>query len=184
MDASKNHGSLLGAIAEYTEILASDPRSPVFVQLSDAYRQLGMADDALHVARAGVQQLPNHTAGHILLGRLLAERNDSAGAMVSFETALSLDANALPALKGLARLHYQQGGYDAARTLLVKAAAICPADAMVRKALASLPQASAPASPSTAGSEPAAQQTGAPIATPTIAEIYERQGFPQRALGV
>jgi tetratricopeptide (TPR) repeat protein len=183
MIAAKDQGSLLGAIAEYTERLAKDPHETIFVPLSEAYRQLGLNDYALEVARTGVQHLPEFGPGHVLMGRLLVERGETAGAATCFERALSIDAGCLPALKGLSRIRYQQGEHDAARQLLQQAAALRPDDLMVRKALANLQAQHAAASTGAAG-EPAVKKGGAPIATPTIAEIFERQGLLQRALGV
>jgi tetratricopeptide (TPR) repeat protein len=185
MTSSIDHGSLLGSIAEYTELLARNPRDTVFIQLSEAYRQLGLADEALDIARSGVQNLPAFTPGHTLLGQLLAERGDMAGAIVSFEKALGIDADCFPALKGLARIRYQQGEREAARQLLQRAATLQPGDPVVAKVLASLPPQAADASPDPVVAEsPAEKKGGPPIATPTIAEIYERQGLLKRALGV
>jgi tetratricopeptide (TPR) repeat protein len=184
MISNSDYSSLLTSIAEFTERLAHDPRSSVFVPLSEAYQQLGMASDALEVARRGVQSLPGFGPGHTLLGRLLAEKGDIAGAVTSFERALSIDDQSLPALKGLARIRYQQGEHDAARHLLLKVLALKPDDSMVRKTLASLPP-QAPGAVANKASDPAVvKKDTAPISTPTIAEIYERQGLLQRALGV
>jgi tetratricopeptide (TPR) repeat protein len=178
MTAGKENGSLLGTIAEYTELLAQNPRATVFVPLSEAYRQLGLTDYALEIARTGVHNLPEFGPGHALVGRLLVERGETAGAVASFERALSIDTGCLPALKGLARIRHQQGEHGAARQLLQQAAALQPDDPVVRKALASL------SSHEAAVAGPTAKKGRAPIATPTIAEIFERQGLLQRALGV
>lgn len=182
MMAGNDHGSLLGAIAEYTERLAQNPRATVFVPLSKAYRQLGMVDDAMAIARTGVQTIPEFSPGHTLLGRLLVEKGDAAGAIACFERALAIDNEDLPALKGLARIRYQQGEHEVARQLLLKASALKSDDPTVQQALASLPPQTRGTAHAPAG-EPA-QKVAAPIATPTIAEIYERQGFLKRALGV
>jgi tetratricopeptide (TPR) repeat protein len=172
---SQSHLSLLGKIAEYTEVLAENPRSTVFVPLSEAYRQIGMREEALQIVRHGVATLPRYSQGVFALGRLQAENGEIAEAVVSFERALALDSAHIGALKGLSKIRLQQGDKVAARNLLLRAAELQPGDEGIQKMLALL----GPASPS-----PGAKKAGAPIATPTIADIYIRQGFPRRALKV
>ena len=99
--------SLLGKIAGYTEILAKDPRSTIFVQLSEAYRQMGMLDDALEIASKGVRSLPSHAPGFTALGRIQAQRGARGEAVAAFEKAVELDRENLAALKGLASLKLQ-----------------------------------------------------------------------------
>ncbi len=181
--------SLLGKIAGYTEILAKDPRSTVFVPLCETYRQMGMLDDALQVARQGVKALPRYSPGHIALGRILAQRGDLAASMAAFEAALEMDRDNLTAIKGLAKVRMLNKQPDEARQLLLRGATINSEDEGVRKMLTSLgpvrskaavvPEASLPEeSPM---EKPAG---GEPIATSTIAEIYVRQGFLKRAMTV
>ncbi|PNU18909.1 hypothetical protein C2E25_15210 [Geothermobacter hydrogeniphilus] len=130
--------SLLGKIAGFTEILAKDPQSTVFVSLSEAYRQLGMLDDALEIAQKGTQHLPGFSPGYIVLGRILAQQGDLAKAALAFEQALAIEETSLQALKGLARTRYRQGYLDRARELLHKAEILNPHDPIVQKMLASI----------------------------------------------
>lgn len=181
--------SLLGKIAAYTEILAKDPRSTVFVPLSETYRQMGMLDDALQIARQGVAALPRYCPGHISLGRILAQRGDLSRAIVAFEAALEIERDNLTAIKGLAKVRMLNSQPDEALQILLRGATINPGDEGVRKMLASLgpvhsrgavvPEASLP-------EEPPLEKTaeGEPIATSTIAEIYVRQGLLKRAMKV
>jgi tetratricopeptide (TPR) repeat protein len=186
--------SLLGRIAGYTEILAKDPHSTIFVQLSETYRQMGMLDDALEIASKGIQTHPTFASGYIALGRIQGQRGARAEAAAAFEKALELDGENLAALKGLAGLRLQSGDKEQARLLLLRVAAIKPDDAAVRKTLHSL--GGTPSAPRSAASNPlppksqpppsspSSPKAGAPISTPTIAEIYIKQGFPKRALKV
>jgi tetratricopeptide (TPR) repeat protein len=188
--------SLLGRIAGYTEILAKDPHSTIFVQLSETYRQMGMLDDALEIASKGIQAHPTYAPGHTVLGRIQGQRGARSEAVAAFEKALELDGENLAALKGLAGLRLQSGDKEQARLLLLRVAAIKPDDAAVKKTLNSLagtPSASRPAAnnplppksqPPSPPSSPSSPKAGAPISTPTIAEIYIKQGFPKRALKV
>ena len=47
----KGGGSLVGKISSYLQIVSKDPHSTAFVPLSEAYRQIGLLDDALEAAR-------------------------------------------------------------------------------------------------------------------------------------
>ncbi|HEX9872941.1 MAG TPA: tetratricopeptide repeat protein, partial [Deferrimonas sp.] len=166
--------SLLGKIAGYTEILAKDPRSTVFVPLSEAYRQMGMLDDALQIARQGVTALPRYCPGHISLGRVLAQRGDLNRAIAAFEAALAIEHDNLTAIKGLAKVRILNRQPEEALQILLRGATINPGDDGVRKMLASLgpvhsrgavvPEASLPDEPPM--EKPVA---GEPIATSTIA---------------
>jgi len=130
--------SLLGKIAGFTEILAKDPQSTVFVSLSEAYRQLGMLDDALEIAEKGTRRLPAFSPGFVALGRILAQQGDLGRAGNAFEQALGIEKDSLQALKGLARTRYRQGYLDQARELLLRAEELNPQDPVVQKMLSSL----------------------------------------------
>lgn len=180
--------SQLGKIAGYTEILSKDPHSTVFVPLSEAYRSMGMLDEAIEVAMRGNAAVPGYAPGYITLGRSLAERGRLGEADASFTRALQLEETNLQALKGLARVKMLQRLPEQARPLLVAACQLAPDDATITKMLASLgapppPPASPPA---TAAPVPAvaAVRNDVPIATVTVAEIYERQGLYRKAFKV
>ena len=187
MTTSSSSGSQLGLIAEYVETLAKDPRSPVFVPLSEIYRKMGFLDDAYQVASTGVRHLPGYAPGHVALGRVQSQCGDLVAASGSFSKALDLDADSLPALKGLARVKRQSGELTEARRLLERAVALAPNDETLSRILASLaPEEKAPAS--AAAPAPAARMArrahrppADPFTTVTIAEIYIRQGFLRRA---
>lgn len=195
MSNNKPDVSLLGKIAGYTEILAKDPRSTIFVPLCEAYRQMGMLDDALDIARKGVQALPSFGPGYTVLGRIQAQRGAIEEAITAFEIALESDAGSLAALRGLARIRLQRGEKELAMELLQRFVALKPDDEAARKMLASLGKASSPPprpelkSPAkiTVTAPPPSnlsKKAGEPISTPTIAEIYIKQGFPKRAMKV
>lgn len=196
MAATDQTISMLGKIAGYVEILSRDPHSTAFVSLAEVYRQMGMLDDAIEVAQKGVTALPQFSPGFTALGRIQAQRGHLPEARSAFERAHALDPGSLPALKGLARVAGMQGERERARELLEAARQLQPEDATVLKMLASLgpaPSAQPPApAPGGGGSraveaavEPSeVDDRQAPIATPTIAEIYVKQGLPQKALRV
>ncbi|MBW6512528.1 MAG: tetratricopeptide repeat protein [Desulfuromonadaceae bacterium] len=175
-------------IAECTELLATNRQSPVFVDLCEAYRQLGMLEDAASVARQGLALVPQSVPGLVSLGRVLAQQGDLSGAVDVFSNAVAIDGTAMPALTGLARVLVMQGNTLRAREVIQRAAQINPHDSTVKKILSALgnaampPPSATPAPPPPA--EPATEGHLDPIATLTIAELYERQGLVERALKV
>lgn len=179
-------GSLLGKIAGYVEILAKDPRSTVFVPLAESYRQMGLLDEALDVATKGVKALPSFSPGYAILGRIQIQLGNVDAAAAAFERALLIDPENLMSLKGLARVRMQQGGQAAALKLVRRAVALKPDDTVAQKMLAALavplktPDVAPPPGPVAVAEHPHAD----PISTPTIAEIYIRQGFFGRAMKV
>lgn len=177
--------SLLGKIAGYTEILSKDPRSTVFVPLSEAYRKMKMLDDAIAVASKGVAALPHYAPGHIALARAQAEHGLIDAAALSFENVLRIEEENLQGIKGLARVRMMQGRIADARTLLAKAKRLAPGDPQIDGMLDSLSHA-APGSDSAlpAGDAVAKHDAEAPIATATLAEIYVRQGLHRKAYNI
>lgn len=186
--------SMLGKIAGYVEILSRDPHSTVFVPLAEAYRQMGLLDDALEVARKGTAALPKFSPGYTSLGRIHAQRQELSEAEATFRQALELDPQSVPTLKGLARVYGIRGQKEQARGLLERARQLRPDDTAVAKMLAALGPAPA-VKPASSISSPAAPSPGeiaateaedvqAPIATATIAEIYVKQGMLSKAVQV
>jgi tetratricopeptide (TPR) repeat protein len=178
--------SLLGKIAGYIEILAKDPRSTVFVSLAESYRQMGLLDEARDVATRGVQTLPSFSPGYAILGRIHFQLGNVDAAVAAFERALLIDPENLMSLKGLARVRMLQGRAAEALKLVRRAVDIKPDDTVAQKMLSALgAQPPTPEVSSTARPAPAIAHSHAdPISTPTIAEIYIRQGFLGRAMKV
>lgn len=199
--------ALLGKMAGYIEMLVKDPHSTVFATLSDIYRTFGLHEEAVAVAQKGSEMLPSYVPGFIALGRALAEKGDPAGATEAYHRALALDPVNLAALTGLASSCLGCGQSEEALALLTRAQLIDPEDEVVRqlflivKKLATI---SSPAftSPSsfvstslhlpheivTDKKEPGERLAEVPllppIATATLADIYIKQGFPEKALKV
>lgn len=178
--------SLLGKIAGYTEILAKDPRSTVFVSLAEAYRQLGMLDDALEILDNGLANLPRFVPGYVAKGRVLAQKNQLADAALALEKALAIESDNLAAIKGLARVRYRQGYIDKARALVEKGLGIKADDEALRKMLASLGpcpaggeevESRSEATPGEEGSATTEEKEEPGILTATLAELYVRQGL-------
>lgn len=192
----KDSGSLIGKISSYLQIVSKDPHSTAFVPLAEAFRQIGLLDDALEAARLGTGMLPQFSPGFATLGRILGQMGHIDEAMGVFAKALSIDRQCLSALIGLARMHLVRGEREQARRILLQAAEFHPQDEMVENMLVALdlprpwvkklvvPLEEEPAVVATVDKEPAVIPGGEPIPTATLAEIYLKQGLPEQAIRV
>jgi tetratricopeptide (TPR) repeat protein len=193
----KGGGSLVGKISSYLQIVSKDPHSTAFVPLAEAYRQIGLLDDALEAARMGTAMLPHFSPGFATLGRIFGQMGRIDEAMSAYAQALSIDRQSQSALIGLARLHLVRGDRDHARRILLQAAEFHPQDEMVENMLVALDlprpwqkrPVATPIEDSAAGSVDAAKlaaepAAGEPIPTATLAEIYAKQGLRDQAARV
>lgn len=64
MIGKKNQSALL---AKYFNMYKKNPRSRVFAPLAEAFRKLGMHDDAFKILKDGIRNHPNYTLGYIVL---------------------------------------------------------------------------------------------------------------------
>lgn len=187
MTDSNQRSSLLGKIAAYTEILNKDPGSTIFVSLGEAYRKMGMLDDALQVIENGLEKYGDFSPAYIVRGRILCQQGDYAGSEQSFEQALQLDPDSLAALVGYARLKILIGQEPQAREVLLRARAISPADPVINKLLLSLPEpdpvkVEEPKFSDSEEDEPISGSSG--LASATLAELYLKQGLEDKALEI
>lgn len=184
--------SLLGKIAAYTEILSTDPRSTIFVSLSEAYRKMGMLDDAYAVAVKGLDHLPDYCPGHVVLARIKCQQGDLDGSEAAFRKALEIDSGSLAALVGFSRLYLLQDRKLDARKILLKARDLSPADPVINKLLLSLPEEAveviAPAPQVEPAQKPAAEEPEPappePLESATLAELYLKQGMATKAIDI
>ncbi len=192
MATASTGGSLISKIGSYLQIVAKDPSSTAFVPLAEAYRQIGLLDDALEAARLGTKMLPHFSPGFSTLGRILGQMGKIDEAMSSYAKAFSIDRQSQAALVGIARLHLIRGERDMARKILKQAEEFHPDDEKITDMLNALDlprpwaeikkaselQAVAPQSEATVDA------SGEPIPTATLAEIYVKQGLMDKALKV
>ena len=189
MTTANTGGSLIGKIGSYLQIVAKDPSSTAFVPLAEAYRQIGLLDDALEAARFGTEMLPHFSPGFSTMGRILGQMGRLDESMSAYARALSIDRQSQAALVGLSRLHLVRGERDQARKILQQAKEFHPDDEKINDMLVALdlPRPWAEIKQASIAHEqgPSHESApGEPIATATLAEIYVKQGLFNKALEV
>jgi tetratricopeptide (TPR) repeat protein len=63
-------------LAKYLGMYEKNPRSKVFAPLAEAYRNLGMIDNAFEILKAGLKVHPEYTMGHLVLGECYYDQNN------------------------------------------------------------------------------------------------------------
>lgn len=189
MTTASTGGSLIGKIGSYLQIVTKDPSSTAFVPLAEAYRQIGLLDDALEAARFGTEMLPHFSPGFSTMGRILGQMGRLDESMSAYARALSIDRQSQAALVGLSRLHLVRGERDQARKILQQAKEFHPDDEKINDMLVALdlPRPWAEIKQASIAHEQAPSHEsapGEPIATATLAEIYVKQGLFDKALEV
>jgi tetratricopeptide (TPR) repeat protein len=75
-------------IAELRKRLEKEPGSRLFAQLAEELRKDGELEEAIRVARTGLEGHPTYTSARMTLGRALLDTGDLAHARAEFETVL------------------------------------------------------------------------------------------------
>ena len=123
-------------IRSLTARVADEPGSLAFLELAEALRRRGQLDAAVKVARGGLTRYPGLADAHDLMGRILCDQGDLAGAFDAWADALRLDPMRTSALKGIAFLYHRAGDAPAAIEHLQRAAEVDPDDITIAQALA------------------------------------------------
>lgn len=110
-------------IRRWSEELARDPSSLVFLQLGEALRRQGQLEVALKIALRGLERHQRNVAAHDLVARIAVDRRDFSRAFVEWELVLRIEPSHLGAMKGLGYLCFHQGRLDEAEEYLNRAAA-------------------------------------------------------------
>ncbi|MBA2627737.1 MAG: tetratricopeptide repeat protein [Gemmatimonadales bacterium] len=142
-------------IRALTARLADEPSSLAFLELGEALRRRGQLDAAYKVVRGGLSRYPGLADAHDLLGRILGDQGDLAGAFDAWADALRFDPMRSGALKGIGFLYFRAGNVEAALEHLQRAADIDPDDLSIAQALARV-RAAERATPVPPQAEPAA----------------------------
>ena len=77
-------------VEKYQILLQKDPKSQVFAPLTEAYRKMGLVEEAFRIAVRGVQFNPNFAGGRIALAKVFLERDSLDSATIELEKAVEL----------------------------------------------------------------------------------------------
>ena len=105
----------------WSEQLASDPSSLVFLPLAETLRKRGQLDLARKVALRGLERHPHNADAHDQLARIYADSGELQSAYDEWDTVLRLSPGHVGAMKGMAFVRFQQGNLEEAERLLVQA---------------------------------------------------------------
>jgi hypothetical protein len=122
-------------IRRWSEDLAREPGSMVFLPLGDALRRRGQLEHAQKIATRGLERHPYDADAHDLLARIWADRGDVERAMDEWGAALQIAPSHAGALKGMGFAYFHAGRLVEAQQYLVAAAAAEPDDVTIVAAL-------------------------------------------------
>jgi tetratricopeptide (TPR) repeat protein len=142
-------------IRQWSEELARNPASLVFLQLGEALRRQGQTDVALKIVMRGMERHPSSADAHDLMARIAVDRREFDRAANEWEAVLRVAPEHVGAMKGLAYVAFQQGRLDDAERYLSGAAARGAGDD-VSAALDTVRRSSVDTVPSVDGSPPPA----------------------------
>lgn len=101
--------SFWAEIKKYEDMLAKDPRSYCFAPLAELYRKLGLLDDAVHVAKRGIEAHPEYVGGYMALGRTLFEMGLKDESKAALERVVKVTPDNFLAQKLLSQIYIEQG---------------------------------------------------------------------------
>jgi tetratricopeptide (TPR) repeat protein len=180
-------------ITLFEQRLAADPGGRAFLPLADLYRRDGRLADARRVLERGLEAHPDLVAARAALGRVLVELGDSDAARGALRRVLAADRDNLVALRLLAGDAGERGQWPEACELYERLLRLEPDDAAVRDGLLEARRAvdePTPGAPPAADATPVVDRPAArptspsPMGgfeTPTLAELYLRQGHLDKA---
>lgn len=149
-------------VRRWSDELARDPNSLVFLELGETLRRQRLLDVAHKIALRGLERHPQNADAHDLIARIAVDRGDLQTARERWTTVLQLVPRHAGALKGMGYLSFQEGRLSEAEQYLSNVAAtdgggderVTSALATVRRTSMSLPAVPEPGV-DTAGAEAA-----------------------------
>ena len=129
-------------IKKYEDILLNDPKSLCFAQLSELYRKSGLLDDAVDVAKRGIEAHPDYVGGHLSLGRAYFDKGQKADSRDVLERVVRLTPENYIAQKLLSQIYLEQNNVELAEKTLQTVLALNPDDVECRLSLEALSRSS------------------------------------------
>jgi tetratricopeptide (TPR) repeat protein len=123
------------SIERYEQMLAEDPRSRAFAPLAEAHRKAGRLDEAIRVARAGLEIHPVYSGGLVVLGRALYEKGELDNAAEILQKAVNETPESYLGQKFLGKVLMDRGENQAALNAFKAAYLLSPEDDEVERLL-------------------------------------------------
>ncbi|MDZ4677157.1 MAG: tetratricopeptide repeat protein [Oligoflexia bacterium] len=77
-------------VERYQLIYERDPQSKVFAPLAEAYRRMGLIDEAIDLAERGVKRHPHFASGRVALGKCFFQKREYQKALEELKIAADL----------------------------------------------------------------------------------------------
>ena len=122
-------------IRRWSDELARNPASMVFLPLGEALRTRGQIGVALRVAMRGLERHPYDADAHDLLARIYVDRGETEKALDEWDAAIRCSPSHPGALKGMGFVCFNQGRLADAERYLAEAAGATPEDEGLAMAL-------------------------------------------------
>lgn len=123
------------SIQRYEQMLAEDPKSRAFAPLAEAHRKAGRLDEAIKVARAGLEVHPGYSGGLVVLGRALYEKGELDNAAEILQKAVTETPESYLGQKFLGKVLIDKGERQGAMKALEAANLLSPEDEEVARLL-------------------------------------------------
>lgn len=92
-------------LTRYQSIYDKNPKSKVFAPLAEAYRKMGLLDEALKICTKGILSHPEFAGGHLALAKIFIEKNQLEKAIESLLCTTDLSPENILAHKLLAETY-------------------------------------------------------------------------------
>jgi len=123
------------SIGRYEQMLAEDPQSRAFAPLAEAQRKAGRLDEAIKIAKTGLEVHPGYSGGLVVLGRALYEKGELDNAVEVLQKAISETPESYLGQKFLGKVLMDKGESKGALRALEAANFLSPEDEEVSRLL-------------------------------------------------
>ncbi len=86
-------------LRHYEARLGREPSAQAFAALADAYRRAGRLDEAVALARQGLERYPRYSTARLILAKALLDREEVGAARAELERFLEREPDHEPALR-------------------------------------------------------------------------------------